>query len=258
MQIVILCGGKGTRIRDVSEVIPKPMLPIGNRPILWHIMKHYDYFGFRKFTLCLGYKAEFIKQYFLNYQYMNNDFSINLKTRDTCAIGENGSEDWDVFCINTGMNAMTGFRIKRLERFLNGGPFMVTYGDAVSTVDVRALLEFHSSHGRIATVTGVHPLGRFGELEVKGDMVTAFNEKPHNKRDRINGGYFVFEPQVFDFIEEKEDEVLEKGPLNRLARENQLMVFCHDGFWQPMDTLREYEKLNRMWGMGKAAWKIWS
>lgn len=257
MEVVILCGGKGTRIRDVSEIIPKPMLLIGGRPILWHIMKHYGHYGFERFHLCLGYKGEIIKQYFLNYNYLTSDFTIGLKDRRIDIHRSGQIEDWSVSLTDTGQESMTGHRIKQLRDRIAGDVFMVTYGDAVSTVDLRALLDFHLAHGRTATVTGVHPHGRFGELSLDGDRVSSFKEKPESRQDYINGGYFVFNRTVFDYIGDSEDETLEREPMAALVDAGELMVFRHDGFWQAMDTQREYEMLNSMMRRGDAPWLLW-
>lgn len=257
MDVVILCGGKGTRIRDVSDLVPKPMLPIGGRPILWHIMKHYSHYGFNDFHLCLGYKGEVIKRYFLDYNYLDADFTIHLKDRHIELHHVPDDEDWRVSLRNTGLDSMTGHRIKRLQQVVTGDVFMVTYGDAVSTVDLQALLAFHRSHGKTATVTGVHPHGRFGELAIQGDRVASFMEKPENRQDYVNGGYFVFNREIFDYIGEEEGIMLEQEPMAALVAAGQLMVYRHEGFWQAMDTLREYEQLNAMTKHGMAPWMLW-
>ena len=256
MEVLILCGGKGTRIREVSESYPKPMLPIGERPILWHIMNHYSFHGFKKFHLCLGYKADVIKNYFINCNYLDHDFTIELKNSNIQIHDLEKSNDWIVSLRDTGLESMTGHRIKKLENVINGDTFMATYGDAVSTINLTKLLAFHKSHGQIATVTGVHPLGRFGELRLDGDRVSSFQEKPENRHDYINGGFFVFNRSVFDFIGPDEDEILEQGPMRALVEADELMVFRHDGFWQPMDTPREYEMLNNMVRRGVAPWLL--
>jgi glucose-1-phosphate cytidylyltransferase len=257
MEVVILCGGKGTRIRDVSELIPKPMLPIGGRPILWHIMKHYGHFGHNRFHLCLGHKGEVIKQYFLNYNYLASDFTIGLKNREIEIHRASPVEDWTVRLTDTGQESMTGHRIKLLRDKIQGETFLATYGDAVATVDLERLLAFHLAHGKTATVTGVHPHGRFGELTIEGDRVTRFMEKPESRQDYVNGGYFVFSRKIFDFIGGAEDEMLEHRPMQALAEAGELMVFRHDGFWQAMDTPREYEMLNAMMRAGEAPWLLW-
>ena len=257
MEVVILCGGKGTRIRDVSELTPKPMLPIGGRPILWHIMKHYGHHGFRRFHLCLGYKGEVIKRYFLDYNYLSCDFTIGLKDRRIDIHRQGETEDWTVSLTDTGQESMTGWRIKLLRDRIEGDTFMTTYGDAVSTVDLTALLAFHRSHGKTATVTGVHPHGRFGELAFEGHRVTSFREKPENRQDYVNGGYFVFNRQVFDFLGDDPAQTLEGEPMAALVEAGELMVFKHDGFWQAMDTQREFALLNAMMASGQAPWLMW-
>jgi len=261
MKTVILCGGYGTRIREVAENLPKPMIPIGSNPILWHIMKYYAQFGHTDFVLCLGYKSEVIKNYFLNYGTIPTDLTITLggevphlprKTTD-----ENG---WKITLAETGLNAMTGARLKRVQKHIGSDEhFMLTYGDGVGDVDLDALMKFHLSHGKIATVTGVHPPGRFGELDYdeKTKSVEGFNEKPQVSGGRINGGFFVFRREIFDYLSDSEDLVLEQDPIHRLVSDGQLQVFEHDGFWQPMDTSREYSLLNDMYKNNMAPWVKW-
>jgi len=259
--VVILCGGMGTRIRDVSENIPKPMIPIGGKPILWHIMKIYSHYGYNNFILCLGYKGEIIKEFFLNYYAMVNDITINLsKPNSYIYHNKKDIENWKVTLVDTGINALTGARIAKIKRFLgNSGSFMLTYGDGVADIDISKLILFHESHGKLVTVTGVHPIGRFGEMNVdqKG-VVTTFAEKPQVSEGRINGGYFVMDREfVCKYLRENDDLVLEQYPLTQCSKDGQLMSFNHDGYWQPMDTYREYELLNNLWGNSKAPWKIW-
>jgi glucose-1-phosphate cytidylyltransferase len=258
IQTMILCGGMGTRLREETEYRPKPMVEIGGRPILWHIMKCYASHGFSDFIVCLGYKGETIKEYFLNYEAMNNDFAVELGKPHPVEYFEAHSErGWRVTLADTGLQTMTGARIKRASRYLKGDRFMVTYGDGVSNVDLRALLAFHERAGTLATVTGVHPSSRFGELLVDGPRVAQFSEKPQTHEGLINGGFFVFERGVLDYLSDDAGCVLEREPLERLAGEGQLAVFRHQGFWQCMDTYRDYQILNTMWESGEAEWKRW-
>ncbi len=258
MQVVILCGGQGTRIRDVAEDIPKPMIPIGGQPILWHIMKGFAYHGFNDFILCLGYKSWIIKRYFLDYHLAGADFSLDLREHGPVRIHEpTFSEDWHVTLAETGQQAMTGCRVKRIEKYLTGDTFLLTYGDGVADLHVRKLVEFHRSHGKLATVTAVRPPGRFGEIELDGPQVVEFNEKPLRSRGRINGGFFVFQRAFLDRLSEDPDLVLEQEPLMQLAHDGELMAYLHNGFWQPMDNSREYKYLNDLWADNRAPWNIW-
>jgi glucose-1-phosphate cytidylyltransferase len=259
MEVVILCGGMGTRLRDVAEHLPKPMVPVGQRPILWHIMKGYAHHGFRRFVLCLGHLSWVIKRYFLDYHLAGSDFSLDLLAPERVQLHEpHATEDWQITFAETGLDAQTGCRIKRIEKYLTGDRFLLTYGDGVSDIDITALLAFHQGHGRTATVTAVRPPGRFGEIELDDRQVTEFNEKPVVSRGRINGGFFVFERRFLDRLRDDPQLVLEQEPLIRLARDNELMAFPHDGFWQPMDTSRDYRYLNDLWDSGKAPWKTWA
>jgi glucose-1-phosphate cytidylyltransferase len=258
MQTLILCGGMGTRLREETEYRPKPMVEIGGRPILWHIMKCYAAYGFTDFVICLGYKGETIKEYFLNYEAMNNDFTIELGKRNSVAFydahGENG---WRITLVDTGIQTMTGARIKRASRYLSGDRFMVTYGDGVSDVNLRTLVAFHERANTLATVTGVHPSSRFGELLVNGDRVEQFSEKPQTHEGLVNGGFFVFERGALEYLSDDPECVLEREPLERLAAGGQLSVYQHRGFWQCMDTYRDYQQLNQLWDSGRAEWKQW-
>lgn len=261
MKAVILCGGMGTRLRQETELRPKPMVEIGQRPIVWHIMKSYAHHGISDFVLCLGYKGSQIKDYFLNYEAMNCDFSLRLG--DTSSIEVHRAEgrghdeaDWSVTLADTGQHAMTGARVKRVKRYVGNERFMLTYGDGVSDVDIRALLAFHESHGKVGTLTGVAPPGRFGELALDDKRVRTFKEKPKGGA-LINGGYFVFEPEFFDYLSDDEGCVLERGPLEKLAENGELMVHEHDGFWQCMDTYRDLKLLRDLDENGKAPWKKW-
>jgi glucose-1-phosphate cytidylyltransferase len=259
MKVVILCGGKGTRLREETEYRPKPLASIGGKPILWHIMKTYSAYGFHEFVLCLGYKGDMIKDYFMNYDLLNSDFTIELGSkqivRDKIAHDE---ANWRVSLVDTGVETQTGGRLARVRKYLgNDESFLLTYGDGVTDVNVREVIEFHRQSGRTATLTGVHPVGRFGELSVQGDAVRHFNEKPASSESWVNGGYFVLNQSIFDYLDGDEC-VLEYGPLQRLSAEEQLGVYRHDGYWQCMDTLRDMELLNQRWAAGDAPWKIWS
>jgi len=258
MQVVILCGGQGTRIRDVADDIPKPMIPIGDRPILWHIMKGFAHHGFTEFILCLGYKGWIIKRYFLDYHLANSDFSLGLGTHSDLRIhGSNPEEDWNVTLAETGLDAMTGCRMKRIERYITGDDFMLTYGDGVADINIRQLVDLHRGHGKIGTVTAVRPPGRFGEIDLDGNQVVEFNEKPLLTRGRISGGFFVFQRRMFDRLQDDVGLVLEQAPLMQLARDGQLMAHLHNGFWQPMDNSRDYKYLNELWETGRAPWNCW-
>ncbi len=256
MKVVVLCGGLGTRMREETEFRPKPLVDIGGRPILWHIMKWYGHQGFQDFVLCLGYKGNMIKEYFLNYEAMNNDFTICLgKASEIQFKGHHGEQDYQVTLADTGQDTMTGGRLARVRPYLPNETFMLTYGDGLADVDLGALLAFHRSHGRIATVTTFRPVSRFGILDIDhNNQVSAFIEKP--KSDAwASAGFFVFEPAVFDYLGGK-DCTLEREPLERLASEGQLMSYHHQGFFQAMDTYREYQALNDLWKSGEAPWAV--
>lgn len=260
MQVIVLCGGQGTRIREASELKPKPMLEIGSKPILWHILKLYAHFGHKDFVLALGYLGGQIKQFFLDYHAMTSDFTVQLGSGHTPQVhSELPEKDWKVTCADTGQNAMTGCRVQRAARYVKeGDDFMVTYGDGLGDVDLGKLLEFHRKHGKLGTVTGVRPPGRFGELELESGRVKAFNEKPQVSEGYINGGFMVFKKAFVEkYLSGAEDEVLERGPMIKLAHDGELMMYPHDGFWQPMDTYREYQMLNDLWHGRKAPWKLW-
>lgn len=257
MQTVILCGGKGTRLREETEFLPKPMVSIGHRPILWHIMKRYAAFGCEGFVLALGYKAAHIREYFLRYDVNNSDLMVELGTKRVEHLGAAHSEDrWKVWLIDTGAETLTGGRVKNVGKYLSGPTFMATYGDGVADIDVNALLAFHRAHGRLATVTAVRPSSRFGELNFDGGTVRAFQEKPQVQEGWINGGFFVFQREVLDLIGGPE-ESLEQGLLQKLTNLGQLEAYKHPGFWQCMDTYREMEVLNELWRSGRAPWKNW-
>jgi glucose-1-phosphate cytidylyltransferase len=260
MKVVILCGGQGTRIRDVAENIPKPMIPVGGYPILWHIMKYYSHWGHRDFVLCLGYKGQVIKDFFLSYEAHTTDFTITLGRQKSIVYhNEHAESAWNVTMAETGQEAMTGARVRKIGKYLSTDEdFMLTYGDGVGDIDLDGLLRFHRSHGRILTVTGVRPPGRFGELmsDASG-MVTEFNEKPQASGGRISGGFFVCRRELFDYLDNREDLIFEIEPMRRLVRDGQMMVYEHDGFWQPMDTYRDFHFLNDLCDKGSAPWMKW-
>jgi len=259
MNVVILCGGLGTRLREETEFRPKPMVNIGDRPILWHIMKIYSHFGHNEFILPLGYKGEMIKDYFCHYEIMNNDVTIELgKPESFCLHNRHDESDWKVTLANTGEKTLKGGRLKRIEQYISDDTFMLTYGDGVADININELIEFHHQHGKISTITGVSPGARFGELSIKDDQVTAFREKPDTSGGGyISGGFFVFNKKIFDYLSDSEDCDLEIGTLEKIASDGELMVYKHSGFWACMDTLRDVEYLNRLWTEGNAEWKIW-
>ncbi|OPY16599.1 MAG: Glucose-1-phosphate cytidylyltransferase [Syntrophus sp. PtaB.Bin075] len=258
IQIVILCGGMGTRLREETEFRPKPMVNIGSHPLLWHIMKYYSQFGHKDFILALGYKGEMIKNYFCHYELMNNDVTIELgQPERTCIHYAHDEAGWKITLADTGEKTLKGARLKKVERYIRGDMFMMTYGDGIADVDINELLAFHKAHGKMATVTGINPASRFGELKIDGDRVEAFREKPRNGNGLINGGFLVFNREIFNYLTTDDSCDLEIGPLEQIAREGQLMVYKHRGFWACMDTLRDMEYLNRIWNAGEARWKIW-
>lgn len=258
MKTVVLCGGLGTRLREETEYRPKPMVEIGGRPILWHIMKNFAHFGQRDFVLCLGFRGNTIKEYFLNYEAMNSDFTIHLGQASSLTCHDlHAEQDFNVTLANTGPTTMTGGRILRIKRYVPDQTFMVTYGDGVSNLNIQELLKYHRSHGQLATVTTVRPQSRFGILNLDDEgKVTQFTEKPFLD-GWASAGFFVFERQVFDYLDGDEC-VLEREPLERLAREGQLMAFRHDGFFFAMDTYREFQYLNELWSKGDVPWKVWN
>ena len=257
MKVVILCGGKGTRLPEETEYQPKPMIDIGGRPMLWHIMKTYAHHGFRDFVLCLGYKGEMIKQYFLNYKWLNSDFAIELGSQRVELLNDHRETDWRVTLVDTGLHAMTGARVKRVEPYIDGDTFMLTYGDGVTNLDINNLLRFHESHGKIGTVTGVSPPSRYGELGIDGDQVISFREKPHVQDAFISGGYFVFNRAFFEYLSADDGCILEREPLEQLTIDGQLKVYQHNGFWQCMDTARDYSYLKELWDQGHTPWRVW-
>jgi glucose-1-phosphate cytidylyltransferase len=255
MKVAILAGGVGTRLVEETEVKPKPMVEIGGHPMLWHIMMHYAHFGFKNFVIALGYKGEIIKKYMVDYCSLHSNLTVNLETGKV-HIHHGYKFDWKVDLIDTGIDTLTGGRIKRLAPYLGNGTFMLTWGDGVSNVDLRKLLAFHRSHGKLATLTAARPPARFGHLELRGDCVEVFSEKPQTKEGWINGAFFVLESGVFDYIGGDMTQ-WEKEPLERLAKDGQLMAYRHDAFWQCMDTLRDKRLLESLWQSGKAPWKVW-
>jgi glucose-1-phosphate cytidylyltransferase len=260
MRVVILCGGMGTRIRENYESLPKPMIPIGPKPIVWHIMKYYAYFGLEDFILCLGYKREAFVDFFLNYRYHNSDLTIDLGNPDAVRFHDQESEpeNWRITLADTGLRTNTGGRLQRVAGYITGKRFLLTYGDGLSTVDIPALLDFHRESGKLATVSAVHPTGRFGEIGLEGRYVTSFAEKPQTAAGYINGGFMVLEREFIDrYLSDDGDCVLEADALAQCAREGELAAYCHEGFWQCMDTQREHQLLEALWSSGEAPWKVW-
>jgi len=256
MKVVILAGGLGTRLSEETDLKPKPMVEIGGKPILWHIMKIYSAYGFNDFVVCLGYKGYVIKEYFANYFIHQSDVTINLGTNEI-EVNNCKAEPWKITLVDTGLNTMTGGRIKRVKNYIGSEAFMLTYGDGVADVDITDLISFHKRHGRHATITSVQPLGRYGALDINdGNSVLSFMEKPRGDRAWVNGGFFIFEPQVFDYIS-GDEIILEREPLENLAKDGQLSAFKHRGFWKCMDTLRDKTELESLWSDGKAPWKKW-
>jgi glucose-1-phosphate cytidylyltransferase len=260
MKVVILAGGQGTRIREETEFKPKPMIPIGERPIIWHIMKTYAHYDHNDFVVCLGYKGSVIKEYFLDFEALNADFTVRLGGgvhRDVTVHARAEAENWQVTLADTGAQAMTGARLARVRRYIDTPLFMMTYGDGVADIDIRALVAFHQRHGKVATVTGVYPPSRFGDMRIEDGRVVEFVEKAQTGTGCINGGFFVFDQRVFDYVSEDDRCTFEREPMERLAREGQLMMFHHAGFWQCMDTLRDMKLLEELWNSGRAPWHVW-
>jgi glucose-1-phosphate cytidylyltransferase len=256
MEVVILAGGIGTRLREETEYRPKPMVEIGGRPILWHIMKNYAHYGHTEFVICLGYKGDVIRDYFSNYQLRNCDFTVTLGSKQVTVYGNHAEWGWRVTLAETGDGTMTGGRLKRVAGYIGSETFLATYGDGVADIDIGDLFAFHRRQGKLGTVSGVRPSSRYGELMVQDGIAQLFEEKPQVREGWINGGFFVFEPQVLDLIE-GDYETLEGGLLVRLAQRGELAVYQHEGFWQCMDTYREMQMLNELWNSGKAPWKVW-
>jgi glucose-1-phosphate cytidylyltransferase len=255
MKVAILAGGLGSRLAEETDLRPKPMVEIGGKPILWHIMMHYAHYDMRDFVIALGYKGEVIKKYMIDYCHLNRDLTVNTSTGRVKMSGA-PVEDWRVELVDTGVKTQTGGRIRRLAPYLDKGTFMLTWGDGVSNLDLRNLLEFHRRHGKLATLTAVRPTARFGHLEMQGDQIVEFSEKPQTKEGWINGAFFVLEPAIFDYID-GDSTHWEKEPLERLAREGQLMAYRHNDFWQCMDTIREKYYLEGLWANGQAPWRVW-
>ena len=260
MKVVILAGGLGTRISEESHLKPKPMITIGEQPILWHIMKYYSCFGFYDFVICCGYKGHIIKEYFADYYLHRSDVTFDFSDQNRMTVHENVAEPWRVTLVDTGLNTQTGGRIKRVQRYIGGEPFMLTYGDGVGDVDLNALLAQHSVSGKTVTLTGIQPGGRFGVLDLSGDggTVTGFREKAKEDGGWINGGFMVMEPEIFGYLRADEACILERTPMETLAREGKLGIYKHPGFWQCMDTQRDRGRLESLWANGSAPWKVWA
>jgi glucose-1-phosphate cytidylyltransferase len=258
MKVVILAGGLGTRLREETEFRPKPMVYIGTKPIIWHIMKIYSKYGYNDFIICLGYKGEMIKEYFYHYELMNSDFSIELGNRDGFKIHDTSHENgWKITLAHTGEHTLKGARLKKIEKYIDDDLFFTTYGDGVADVNINALLAFHRQHGKIATITGVNSASRFGELHIDGNKIIRFREKPERAPGFVNGGFFVFDRRIFPYLSEDENCDLECGTFEQLASNGELMIYKHPGIWSCMDTLRDMDYLNGLWNSGKAFWKIW-
>jgi glucose-1-phosphate cytidylyltransferase len=260
MRVVILCGGQGTRLREETEFRPKPMVPIGSRPILWHIMKYYAHFGHKEFILCLGYKGEMIKEYFRNYSWNTCDVSLSLGRQPEVVFHDRHTEeDWQVTLADTGENSMTAYRVKLIQRYLRPGEaFLLTYGDGLSTIDINASIEEHQRAHKVCTVSAVHPAGRFGAMQMSDDgAIHTFTEKPQMEKEYVNGGYMVCDYRMFTYLPDDPAIMLEQEPLAQLVRDRQLHSYRHEGWWQPMDTYRESQYLGKLWADGKAPWKVW-
>ena len=257
MKVLLLAGGFGTRLSEETDIKPKPMVEIGGKPILWHIMKLYSHHGYTEFVVLLGYKGYYIKEYFVNYFLHQSDVTIDM-TNGKMEVLNNSSEPWKITLLDTGIDSMTGGRIKRAQSFIGDEPFMLTYGDGVSNINIENLVKFHKSHGKSMTMTSAQPEGRFGALNIEEDgNVSSFLEKPKGDGGWINAGFFICEAKVFDYITEGDGTVFEQAPLQNLAKDGEIFAFKHEGFWKPMDTLRDKIKLNELWETGNAAWKVW-
>ena len=257
MKVVLLAGGRGTRLSEETDIRPKPMVEIGGKPILWHIMKSYSAYGFNEFVILLGYKGYFIKEYFSNYFLHQSDITIDLMS-NKMEVHNSESEPWKVTLLDTGLHSMTGGRIKRAQKFIGDESFMLTYGDGVANVDIKKLVDFHKNHGKSLTMTSTQPDGRFGALDInKNNQVKAFKEKPKGDGSWINAGYFICEPRIFDYITEGNSTVFEQAPLQNLAKDGEVYTYKHDDFWMPMDTLRDKYKLESLWADDQAPWRIW-
>lgn len=256
MKVIILAGGYGSRLGNIAEAIPKPMVKVGDKPIIWHVMKIYAHYGYKDFIISLGYKSDVIKEYFYNYLPYSNDFSINMKTQELKTLGPLSETNWNVSLINTGLNSLKGARIKRVEKHLDDVN-MVTYGDGVADIDINKLVKFHQSHNKMITITGVHPPARFGEIIEKNGHLISFEEKPQTSIGLINGGFMVFEKKFLDFLSTDEECDLEYGPFEKLAEIGEIMVFKHEGKWECVDHERDLKHLNELWNSNKAFWKVW-
>ena len=257
MKVVLLAGGYGTRIAEETDLKPKPMVEIGGKPILWHIMKIYSHYGFNEFVILLGYKGYYIKEYFANYFLHQSDVTIDLQT-NSVEVHNNTSEPWKVTLVDTGLDTMTGGRIKRAQKYIGDESFLLTYGDGVSDIDIAKTVAFHQKHGKALTMSAIQPEARFGNLAIDEQMnIKSFIEKPKTEAGWINGGFFVCSPKVFDYITEDESCIFEQAPLQNLAKDGEMFAYKHDGFWQPMDTLRDNQKLNKLWKDNIAPWKVW-
>lgn len=257
MKLVILAGGYGSRLGNITNAIPKPMVQVGGKPIIWHIMKTYAHYGIKEFVICLGYKGDAIKDYFLHYDSKNNDFTVNLE--DNSIEFHNGHDelDWKVTLVDTGLNTLKGGRLKRIEKYLDGEVNLLTYGDGVANININQLIDFHKEKGKLVTISGVHPPARFGELIAEGDVLTSFEEKAQTSQGMINGGYMVFNKELFNFLSTDEDCDLEAGVLEELASQGKISVYKHDGLWACMDNERDLNHLQKLWKNGNAFWKVW-
>lgn len=257
MKVVLLAGGFGTRISEESHLKPKPMVEIGDMPILWHVMKIYSRYGFNDFIICCGYKGYVIKEYFADYYLHRSDVTFDFAQENKMIVHNNVAEPWRVTLVDTGLHTMTGGRVKRVQKYIGDEPFMLTYGDGLSNINIKELVEFHKAHGKLATVTAVQPSGKFGALDLSdADVVNSFQEKPKGDGSWVNGGFFVMQPEVLDYIQ-GDDIILEREPLEGLASAKQLVAYKHEGFWQPMDTLKDRTNLEEQWATGSAPWKVW-
>lgn len=255
-KVVILCGGQGTRLQEETEFKPKGLVAIGEKPILWHIMKIYSHFGFKDFILCLGYKGELIKEFFLRYNTNTHDFGLNLKTRHI-EVYNNNMEDWNIVFANTGLKSETGSRLKQIEKYIKEDNFFMTYGDCLCDVNIKEQLKYHLKHGKIGTVTAVRPVAKMGKLDLRNDVIIDFTKKPLKQETRIDGGFCVFRKEFFKYLDRDASCILEDVPLKTLAKDREFMAYQHNGFWQCMDTIREAQYLNSLWEKEEALWKVW-
>lgn len=257
MKVVLLAGGFGTRISEESYLKPKPMIDIGGMPVIWHIMKYYTHYGYNEFIICAGYKQHVIKEYFADYYLHNSDITFDFSAENKIVVHNNTSEAWIVTIVDTGLNTFTGGRIKRIQKYIGDEPFMLTYGDGVCDVPIDKLVTFHKANGKIGTITAVQPEGRFGVLDLEGSKINSFREKSKTDVGYINGGFMVMQPEIFKYIE-GDEIIFEREPLESIADKGQLMAYKHDGFWHCMDTMRDKERLEKLWECGQAPWKVWN